>query len=257
MTTRMASISVLWAKAGALAESEEQAIYARRQQEIAETYLEAHAVTSELLKRYRILYDAERLAGLTDAEFDELDQEFVDLGAQSDELYARLDTMEAAAERYYEENRLDESPAGSLGWIGLIVSLAIASGFAVLCGVLAGRKNRNVIGWGILGFVAPLIGVLAVLAVKKLELAVGTPTQGASPVMPPPPDPSTGVVPAEPPAQAPVATAPPTDAAGAAAASPPSPDSRTAADAAAAPPPSSPADAAPLVEAPSPPSPPA
>ncbi len=256
MKQRMASISVLWAQAGALAARQEQAIYAHRQQEIAETYLEAHAVTSELLTRYKILYDAERVAGLTDAEFDDLDQEFVALGTQSDELYARLESMEAAADRYYTENRLDESPGGSLGWIGLIASLTVASGFAVLCGVLAGRKNRNVIGWGVLGFLAGVIGVLAVLVVKKVEPAVGASSIGTAPValpskpagastetepsvMAPPPDPSTAAAPAD-----------------AAAATPSPPGERTAADRAAAPSPPSPPGAVPLVEAPSRPLPP-
>ncbi len=40
---------------------------------------------------------------------------------------------------------------------------------AVISGVLAAGKNRNPVGWIVLGFLLPLIGVVAVLCVAEVE----------------------------------------------------------------------------------------
>lgn len=54
---------------------------------------------------------------------------------------------------------------------GLIISLAIKVGATIWCVNKAKSLNRNPIGWGIFGFIAPLIGVIAVHSVKSKATA--------------------------------------------------------------------------------------
>jgi hypothetical protein len=47
-----------------------------------------------------------------------------------------------------------------------IVSLAIAAAMAFICARIAGGKGHSPVGYGILGFFLPLIGLIAVLLIK-------------------------------------------------------------------------------------------
>lgn len=46
--------------------------------------------------------------------------------------------------------------------------------FAVIAGVVASGKNRNPFGWGVLGFLIPIVGLVAVVCLPPLELAEAT-----------------------------------------------------------------------------------
>lgn len=48
----------------------------------------------------------------------------------------------------------------------VVISLAIALVFAVLCYRIADRKGHNAVLWGILGFILPLIALIIVLLLR-------------------------------------------------------------------------------------------
>lgn len=49
------------------------------------------------------------------------------------------------------------------------MALFISTIFGAVCAGLAAHKNRSAIGYGILGFLFPLIGIIVTLVISKIE----------------------------------------------------------------------------------------
>ncbi|MFA4965122.1 MAG: hypothetical protein WC709_05725 [Thermoleophilia bacterium] len=170
MTDNTRSVAALWGQVASLGVSEEATTYAAQQKDIAETSLRYHGVTSDLLTRFQTLYDPGKLGKLSKAELRTLYRELTDLEAQSGELDAQLTEMEQASQRYFDEHDVGQSGEGGRGWAAWIVGLAVASASGVTCGVVARKKNRNIVGWGVFGLFIPIAALLAVFAVRRVEL---------------------------------------------------------------------------------------
>lgn len=120
-----------------------------------------------------MLFDQEQRAQLSKAELQKLDKEITDLEAQNKELYGQVVEMQQASLQYFNENdvgQAGEATGTGRSWIGWIASLVIASACALVCGLMARKKNRNVIGWGIFGFFIPIAALIAILVVRPVDL---------------------------------------------------------------------------------------
>lgn len=51
----------------------------------------------------------------------------------------------------------------------ILIILIFNVGFGVLCGWLAARKNRNPVGWGILGALTTFIGLIIIALIKPKD----------------------------------------------------------------------------------------
>ena len=169
ITQKLESTAGLWGEVEALAVSEEQESYFSQKREIQETSIEFYAAFSDLMARYQVLFDPEQVAELSQAGRDALEQETTDLAAEVDRLDVRLTAMEQSANQYYVDNDLGEPAAEGRGWVGWTAYVVLGTASALACGALARRKNRNVAGWAIFGFVMPVITLIAILIVGKVE----------------------------------------------------------------------------------------
>jgi hypothetical protein len=149
--------------------SEELKTYADQQKEIAEDYLQAYALTDELITRYKVVWNPRRLSALSQAEVEALDEEIVELATRSQELLAHVGEKEQASQQYYTDSKLGEPATGGRSWVLWVISLGISSASALGCGIVARRKNRNIVGWGIFGFLIPIVALIAIQAVRKVE----------------------------------------------------------------------------------------
>lgn len=164
------SVAALWDQVESLGVSTEATTYAGQMHDIAETYLQYLGVTRDLLTRYQTLYDPNKLSKLSRAELRKLDQEFSDLKVRSGELDARIIRMQQATQQYFKEHDVGKARTGGRSWAAWIVTLVVATVSGLVCGVLARRKNRNILGWGVFGFFIPIAALVAILAVRKVEL---------------------------------------------------------------------------------------
>lgn len=53
-----------------------------------------------------------------------------------------------------------------------IISIVVAIVVAFVCARVAGNKGHSALGYGLLGFFLPLIGIIAVLLIKNRSTAV-------------------------------------------------------------------------------------
>ena len=150
--------------------SEEMVAYAAHMREVDETYVEYYRVTSDLLTRYQTVYDSEKLSQMSRPEIRLLRREFTELAERSNDLYAQLANQKQVAQQYYAEHDLSRNTAGGRSWISWIVGLTIASASALICGLVARKKNRTIIGWGVFGFFIPFPALIAIFVVRKIEL---------------------------------------------------------------------------------------
>jgi rubredoxin len=63
--------------------------------------------------------------------------------------------------------------------IGVLLFQAVA--FAVLSGIVANKKSRDPVGWGLLGLVFGLFGFIAALVVEEVKPKGKQPSQGLNP----------------------------------------------------------------------------
>jgi hypothetical protein len=171
MTKNMQSVAALWDQVASLGLSEAATAYAGQMKDLAETTVEYMGVTSDILAKYQTLYDSAKVSRLTNAELEKLNQELADLRARSKELDAQVARKQQAGHEYYTDHHLDRASAADGGtWVGLIIGLVIASASAVVCGLVARRKNRNVAGWAIFGSLIPIMALIAIACVRKIDL---------------------------------------------------------------------------------------
>ena len=170
MIAQTQSVAALWAQVGALHVSDQSETYADQRYMIAQKYLDSIAVDGEILERSATWYDPEQRAQLSASEERKLLREVDDLVAQSYELQGEIAKMELASQQYYEENDLAHLGGGQRTWSTYIVALVAASVSALICGLVARRKNRNVVGWGVFGFLIPLAALIAILVVPRVDL---------------------------------------------------------------------------------------
>jgi hypothetical protein len=64
-----------------------------------------------------------------------------------------------------------DSSSGTSIWT-YIIALVVAAVFGYVCARIAGRKGHSAVGYGILGFFLPLIGLIVVLVIKDRTKAV-------------------------------------------------------------------------------------
>jgi hypothetical protein len=181
MTENIQSSAALWAKVAALDLNREATTYAEQQYHALGTYASYNATTGDLLEKYAVLYDADKRDALSANELRTLEQEIADLEARNEKLLARLMREDKESLRYFNDHDVDLGAGGGVAWMPWLIRLGIASASAVACGVVAGRKNRNVALWGVFGFFVPLVAVITVLVVRKVELERPT-----SALLPPP-----------------------------------------------------------------------
>lgn len=174
MTATIQSSTALWARIAALDLNAEATTYAEQQYHVLGTYASYNATTGAVLEKYAVLYDADKRDALSATELRTLEQEIADLEARNEKLLARLMREDKESLQYFNDHDVDLSAGGGVAWIPWLIRLGIASASAVACGVVAGRKNRNVALWGVFGFFVPLVAVITVLVVRKVEL--GHPT---------------------------------------------------------------------------------
>jgi hypothetical protein len=170
MTGNIQSSAALWAKVAALDLNREATTYAEQQYYALGTYASYNATTSDLLQKYAVLYDAGQRDGLSAKGLRELEQEIADLETRNEKLLAQLVREDKESLRYFNDHDVDLGAGGGVAWIPWLIRLGIASASAVACGVVAGRKNRNAALWGVFGFFVPLVAVITVLVVRKVEL---------------------------------------------------------------------------------------
>jgi hypothetical protein len=172
MTLRMETYASLWAKVASLDLDPAATAYAEQQYYLAQDYLGYNGVTTQLLAQYLTLYDAERRERLSGKEVRELEQETADLQTRNAELYEQVVRRDEASVKYFQEHDIELSAGAGLWWAGRAVSLGVASACAVACGVIARRKNRNAILWGVLGFLIPLVAVIVVLVIRPVDVEI-------------------------------------------------------------------------------------
>jgi hypothetical protein len=170
MTERTQSVAALWAQVAALGVSEEATTYAEQQYKIAQTYLQYNSVSSDLFLKYAGLFDPKQRARMTRADMKKLDREIADLEAQNKDLYEQIIQMEQASLQYYKANDIGRDSGTGYSWISWIVGLTFDSVSALICGLVARRKNRRVIGWGVFGFFIPIPALIAILVVRRIDL---------------------------------------------------------------------------------------
>lgn len=186
----MGEIAGLWSDISALDLVPSARTYAVQQYDIAEKNLEYYELSALLLDDYRTVYDREKLASLSRQDLKRLDEELAEVPKKMDRLDAELTRMEAASHEYFQANRVAWMQSQGVVWWRPVGSLIVASAFALLCGVLARRKNRSIAGWAVFGFFVPVIALIAILAVRKVELAPGDLPVRRPPLPPPEPLPS-------------------------------------------------------------------
>jgi hypothetical protein len=164
------SVAALWDQVASLGVSREATTYASQMKDIAETYLQYLGVTRDLLTRYQTLYDRNKLSKLSGAELRKLDQEFSDLKARSGELDARIIQKQQSTQQYFKEHDVGKAGAGGRKWGRLVASLIFDACSALACGILARRKNRRILAWGAFGLLVPIAALVAILAVRKIDL---------------------------------------------------------------------------------------
>jgi len=170
MTENIQASAALWAKVAALDLNREATTYAEQQYHVLGTYSSYNATTGDLLQKYAVLYDADRRDALGAKGLRGLEQEIADLETRNEKLLARLVREDKESLRYFNDHDVDLGAGGGVAWIPWLIRLGIASASAVACGVVAGRKNRNVALWGVFGFFVPLVAVITALVVRKVEL---------------------------------------------------------------------------------------
>jgi hypothetical protein len=191
----MQSISGLWSEISALDISASAQAYATQQHDIAEKNLEYYGLLAQQIADYRVLYDREKLAALSRPEIRRMIREIKELARKMSDVDSSLDDLEASSHRYFQDHRVAWARKSGTVWWRPVASLVIASVFALLCGILARRKNRNIFGWAIFGFFIPLPALIAILAVSRIDLA----PRGAALIQAPPPGPSPMATPGPPP----------------------------------------------------------
>jgi hypothetical protein len=53
-------------------------------------------------------------------------------------------------------------------WV-VLVALVVAGVFGLICAAIAAQKNRSRLGYGLLGFFLPLIGLIVIAVLPKQE----------------------------------------------------------------------------------------
>ena len=86
------------------------------------------------------------------------------------ELYDQVIEMQQASLQYFNENDVGRAGETGRSWIAWVVSLAIASTSALICGLVARKKSRHIIGWGIFGFFVPIAALIAIFVVRPVDL---------------------------------------------------------------------------------------
>lgn len=83
-----------------------------------------------------------------------------------------MSQRQQASQRYFDEHDIGATAEAGLPWTPGVATLLLPSASSLVCGVVARKKNRRVIGWGLFGFFVPIGALLFVWAVRTSVLEV-------------------------------------------------------------------------------------
>lgn len=107
MTETQEAIAALYGEAATLDVGEKLTQYAAQQKEIAELWVQAYAIESDLVAHYAVAADPQR-SGVSRADQEKLDQELADLDEASGEAFMRVWERAEASQQYFRDNALPE-----------------------------------------------------------------------------------------------------------------------------------------------------
>lgn len=186
---KAASVAALMDEIAALDVSEEMKTYAGLRKQFAESWIEFCALEIDGIGKLEILFDPGRMSELSQADQEKLVAEATDFATREAELRSQVVERQQAMTQYAadtdfpEESVTETSTADGLIRGTLVAGLIFGLVFAVLCGYLARRKNRSVVGWAIFGFLLPVIALIlvAVLPTKQPEQAAAAAPEAVPP----------------------------------------------------------------------------
>jgi hypothetical protein len=211
LSKKAESMAALTDEMVALDVSEEMKTAAGLMKGYAESWIEFCAFENDAIGKLEILFDPDRMSKLSQADREKLNQELTELASRETELNSQIGDTQQAMTQYIndtdfpEDSAQEESSSDGLGR-GMLIAIGVGGlifsvVLAFVCGYLARRKNRSVVGWALLGFFFAIIALIIILVIseKKPEqaAAAATPPEAA-----PPPAPSTVEEPAPPPSDA-------------------------------------------------------
>lgn len=136
--------------------------YLEQMMENTELELERTEVFGELLARYEIVWDPSRVDDLKVGERQKLVGELDELTNRLYRLTAQIDELYATAQDTWGDMTGTGPTVPTHVWL-----LALAAVSALASGVLARSEGLNVVGWAIVGFLAPVVAVIALLFVSR------------------------------------------------------------------------------------------
>jgi hypothetical protein len=126
--------------------------------------------TGELIFKYVERYYPEDGAELGSAGLERSDKQLADLATKMEGLREDITRQQQASQRYFDEHDIGATAEAGFRWTPGVAALLLPSASSLVCGVVARKKNRRVIGWGVFGFFVPIGALLFVWAVRTSVL---------------------------------------------------------------------------------------